>query len=171
MAELARYSEPGAEPPANVVKYSSWSTPMAQTPCSAAALTPPEPVCPPAPQMTSAARSYWFHAGAHDDLTAYGDELQRRYSVFPPLEGAHMHCAFGHLDGYSSGYYTYMWSLVIAKDLFSAFDPDDLFAADVALAYRDKVLAMGGRKDAADLVADFLGRPYSFDSWAAWLAE
>ena len=43
--------------------------------------------------------------------------------------------------------------------------------AYVALAYRDKVLAMGGRKDAADLVADFLGRPYSFDSWAAWLAE
>lgn len=122
-------------------------------------------------QMSYAARSYWFHAGQHDDLTAYGDELQRRYSVFPPLEGAHMHCAFGHLDGYSSGYYTYMWSLVIAKDLFSAFDDDDLFAPEVAHAYRDKVLAMGGRKDAADLVADFLGRPYSFDSWAAWLAE
>ena len=122
-------------------------------------------------QMSYAARSYWFHARQHDDLTAFGDELQRRYSVFPPLEGAHMHCAFGHLDGYSSGYYTYMWSLVIAKDLFSAFDRDDMFAPDVARAYRDKVLAMGGRKDAADLVSDFLGRPYSFDSWTAWLAE
>jgi thimet oligopeptidase len=124
-----------------------------------------------AQQMSYAARSYWFHARQCDDLTAFGDELQERYSVFPPLEGAHMHCAFGHLDGYSSGYYTYMWSLVIAKDLFSAFDRDDLFAPEVAHAYRDKVLAMGGRKDAADLVADFLGRPYSFDSWAAWLAE
>ncbi|MCF6376097.1 Zn-dependent oligopeptidase [Nocardioides KLBMP 9356] len=122
-------------------------------------------------QMSYAARSYFFHAGQHDDLTAYGDELKRRYSVFPPLEGAHMHCAFGHLDGYSSGYYTYMWSLVIAKDLFSAFDADDMFAPEVAHAYRDRVLGMGGRKDAADLVADFLGRPYSFDSWAAWLAE
>ena len=122
-------------------------------------------------QMSYAARSYYFHAGRHDDLTAYGDELQRRYSVYPPLEGAHMHCSFGHLDGYSSGYYTYMWSLVIAKDLFSAFDGDDLFAPDVAHAYRDKVLARGGRADAADLVADFLGRPYSFDAWAAWLAE
>lgn len=122
-------------------------------------------------QMSYAARSYFFHAGQHDDLTAYGDELQRRYSVFPPLEGAHMHCAFGHLDGYSSGYYTYMWSLVIAKDLFSAFDGDDMFAPEVAHAYRDKVLGMGGRRDAADLVADFLGRPYSFDAWEAWLAE
>ena len=40
-----------------------------------------------------------------------------------------MFASFGHLGGYSSAYYTYMWSLVIAKDLFSAFDPDDLFDA------------------------------------------
>jgi len=46
-----------------------------------------------------------------------------------------------------------------------------MFAPEVAQAYRDKVLAMGGRKDAADLVADFLGRPYSFDAFGAWLAE
>ena len=39
-----------------------------------------------------------------------------------------MFASFGHLSGYSSAYYTYMWSLVIAKDLFSAFDPADLFA-------------------------------------------
>ena len=52
--------------------------------------------------------------------------------------------AFGHLDGYSSAYYTYMWSLVIAKDLFSAFDPDDLFDPEVARRYRDPVLAPGG---------------------------
>ena len=87
------------------------------------------------------------------------------------MEGTHFHTGFGHLEGYGSGYYTYMWSLVIAKDLFSAFDRDDLFAADVAGRYRDRVLAQGGRKDAADLVADFLGRPYSFAAWEAWLAE
>ena len=101
----------------------------------------------------------------------HGDELQRRYSVFPPLEGAHMHCAFGHLDGYSSGYYTYMWSLVIANDMFSAFDKADLFDPEVAGAYRDKVLVPGGRRDAADLVEDFLRRPYTFEAYAAWLAE
>ncbi|MDQ1218148.1 hypothetical protein QE411_003003 [Microbacterium arborescens] len=28
----------------------------------------------------------------------------------------------------------------------------------------------GGSRDAADLVADFLGRPYSFDAYRAWLA-
>ena len=57
-------------------------------------------------------------------------ELQARYSPYPYVDDTHMFANFGHLGGYSSAYYTYMWSLVIAKDLFSAFDPDDLFDAD-----------------------------------------
>lgn len=122
-------------------------------------------------QMFYAAVSYDFHVAPHDDLTERLRELQSRFSDFPYLPGTHMHCSFGHLDGYSSGYYTYMWSLVIAKDLFSAFDPADLFDPQIALAYRDKVLARGGAADAADLVADFLGRPYTFDAYARWLAE
>ena len=40
-----------------------------------------------------------------------------------------------------------------------------------ALAYRDRILAQGGRRDAADLVEDFLGRPFGFDSFATWLEE
>ncbi|CAN5397561.1 M3 family metallopeptidase [soil metagenome] len=121
-------------------------------------------------QMFYAAMSYWFHVERPADLTAKMIELQERYSPWPYLEGTHMFASFGHLGGYSSGYYTYMWSLVIAKDLFSAFDPDDLFDAEVAGRYRDRVLVPGGTQDAADLVADFLGRPYTFDAYAAWLA-
>ena len=98
-------------------------------------------------------------------------ELQEKYSPWPYQEGTHFFAGFGHLGGYTSAYYTYAWSLVIAKDLFSAFDEDDLFDAEVAGRYRDRVLAPGGTKDAADLVADFLGRPYTFDSYAAWLAR
>ena len=82
-----------------------------------------------------------------------------------------MFANFGHLGGYSSAYYTYMWSLVIAKDLFSAFDPDDLFDAERRRPLPRPILAAGGTKDAADLVADFLGRPYTFDAYAAWLAR
>jgi thimet oligopeptidase len=83
----------------------------------------------------------------------------------------HMHAAFGHLEGYTSAYYTYMWSLVIAKDLFSAFDPSNLFDPAVAQRYRDLILAPGGSRDAADLVAEFLGRPYTFDAFEAWLNQ
>ena len=122
-------------------------------------------------QMFYAAMSYWFHTSRPADLTAAMRELQERYSPFPYIDGTHMFASFGHLGGYSSAYYTYMWSLVIAKDLFSAFDPADLFEPSVAARYRDRVLAPGGSRDAADLVADFLGRPYTFDAYAAWLAR
>ncbi|GAB7003662.1 M3 family metallopeptidase [Nocardioides sp. AN3] len=118
-------------------------------------------------QMFYAAMSYRFHADLPADLTKAMVELQDRYAPTSWIEGTHMFASFGHLGGYSSAYYTYMWSLVIAKDLFSAFDRADLFAPEVAGRYRDRVLAPGGSKDAADLVADFLGRPSSFDAYAA----
>ncbi|WP_148574276.1 M3 family metallopeptidase [Nocardioides caldifontis] len=121
-------------------------------------------------QMFYAALSYAFHRDVPEDLTAASRELQRRYDLFAPLEGTHFHTSFGHLGGYTSAYYTYMWSLVIAKDLFSAFDRDDLLDRAVARRYRDAVLAPGGSRDAADLVASFLGRPYGFDAFEAWLA-
>ena len=136
-------------------------------------------------QMFYAAMSYWFHAdearrAAGEEVASLTDrmvEFQREYGALPYLEGTHMFASFGHLGGYSSAYYTYMWSLVIAKDMFSAFGTDgrgDLFDPDrlsVARRYRDRVLAPGGTQDAGDLVADFLGRPYPFDSYAAWLAR
>ena len=122
-------------------------------------------------QMFYAAVSYWLHQDRGDDLTAQVRQLQEKYDLFPFIEGSHFHASFGHLTSYASAYYTYMWSLVIAKDLFSAFDPDDLLAADVATPYRDTLLAQGGSKDAADLVADFLGRAYNADAFGRWLAN
>ncbi len=120
-------------------------------------------------QMFYAATSYFLHQQVPDDLTTALKELQAKYDLFSYVPDTHFHASFGHLEGYGSGYYTYMWSLVIAKDLFSAFDPQDMFDTDVSYKYRDRILAAGGSKDAADLVADFLGRPYSFDAFEAWL--
>ena len=81
-------------------------------------------------QMFYAAVSYWFHTERPADLAAKQVELQERYSPYRYIDGTHFFANFGHLGGYSSAYYTYMWSLVIAKDLFSAFDPDDMFDVD-----------------------------------------
>lgn len=98
-----------------------------------------------------------------DKLTA---QIQSTYSPFGYVEGTHFYASFGHLNGYSAIYYTYMWSLVIASDMFSEFEKDGLRNPEVAQRYRKAVLAPGGAKDAADLVADFLGRPFSFDAFA-----
>jgi len=96
-------------------------------------------------------------------------DLVKKYQPFPFVDGTHFQCSFGHLDGYSAVYYTYMWSLVIAKDMFSKFDKNDLLAPGAAKAYREAVLAAGGAKPAAQMVHDFLGRDFNEQAWKTWL--
>jgi thimet oligopeptidase len=122
-------------------------------------------------QMFYAALSLATHLAdpATIDTTKMVIDLQKKYAMIPYTEGTHFQAAFGHLNGYSSGYYTYMWSMVIAKDMFSAFQKAGLMNETVSHKYRDTVLVPGGSKDAAQLVKDFLGRPYGFASFKKWL--
>lgn len=78
---------------------------------------------------------------------------------------------FGHLIGYYSNYYTYMWSLAIAKDLFTKFNKKNLLDREVAERYRKTILEPGGSKPAAELVKDFLGREWNMDAFRAYLKE
>jgi Zn-dependent oligopeptidase len=105
------------------------------------------------------------------DPDAVMAELVKKYQPYPFIEGTHFSCSFGHLDGYSAVYYTYMWSLVIAKDMFSQFDKSNLLDPTVAIRYRKAVLEPGGSKPAADLVKDFLGRPFNSTAYEKWLNQ
>jgi thimet oligopeptidase len=123
-------------------------------------------------QMYYAALSLAFHRLADPlahDLDATMVALQEQYSPFAYVDGTHFYTNFGHLNGYSAMYYTYMWSLVIAKDLFGEFAANGLYDEATARRYREEVLAPGGSQDAAVLVEDFLGRPYTLDAFAEWL--
>ena len=99
------------------------------------------------------------------------DAVTEAYQPIPPMPGTHMQASFTHLNGYSAYYYTYMWSLVIAKDLFSRFDRRDMLAAEPAMRYRRLILERGGSMPAAQMVEEFLGRPFSFDAWRRWLED
>jgi thimet oligopeptidase len=103
------------------------------------------------------------------DTTKLLAQLQERYTPFKYVSDTHMQTAFDHLNGYSAVYYTYMWSLVIAKDMFTEFTADGLTNPEIARKYRDTVLGPSGTKPAAALVSDFLGRPYSFKAYEEWL--
>jgi thimet oligopeptidase len=124
-------------------------------------------------QMLYAALSLELHRAdpAKVDPLALTKKLQAQYTPFAYVEGTHFYDSFGHLVGYSSMYYTYMWSLVIAKDLLTPFEKSGLMATDVTTKYRDTILAQGGAKDAADLIKDFLGRPYNFKAFEKYLSE
>jgi thimet oligopeptidase len=103
------------------------------------------------------------------DVGALEEEIQNRYSRFRFVEDTHFHASFGHLDSYSAVYYTYMWSLVIEKDLLGAFKTPGLMDRATAERYRRCILEPGGSEDAADLVRSFLGREFGFDAFERWL--
>ena len=122
-------------------------------------------------QMFYAALSLELHRRdpAGLDTTAVVAELQERYTPFRHVPGTAFQASFGHLDGYSAIYYTYMWSLVIAKDLFSVFRREGVLSRAPAERYRRAVLEPGGSRPAAELVEAFLGRPFTFDAFTEWL--
>jgi len=122
-------------------------------------------------QMFYAATSLELHRRNPQglDTTALVAEMQERYTPFRHVEGTYFHVSFGHLDGYSAIYYTYMWSLVIAKDLFGPFREAGLMSPEPARRYRRTILEAGGSKPAAELVKDFLGRPHAFEAYEKWL--
>src|SRR5262249_62257979 len=97
--------------------------------------------------------------------------LNESYVPYPWVPEAHQQCNFGHLAGYTAGYYTYMWSQVIAKDMFSKFDHDNLLDPAIATRYKNTILAPGGSAPIAKQVEKFLGRPFNFEAYKAWLDE
>jgi thimet oligopeptidase len=126
-----------------------------------------------AQQLVYSALSLRLHQESPTNLDQLGllRTVQKKYSPFAHVEGTKLHTSFGHLIGYSSMYYTYLWSRVIARDLLTPFERKGLMATDVTFAYRDKVLAAGGTKDAVDIVKDFLGRPYNYRAFEKYLSE
>ncbi len=105
------------------------------------------------------------------DTTALMRDVTNALVPFPYVDGTHRQTSFTQLGNanYTASYYTYMWSLVIAKDLFGKFDSANLLSPTVARRYRDAVLAPGGTKPAATLIRDFLGRPFNATAYEAWL--
>lgn len=119
-------------------------------------------------QLGHANVSYHLHVDRPGDLQAATEQLYATSSPVQPLPGLHSYAGFGHLTGYGACYYTYQWSLVIARDLLSGFGAG-LMDEQTAQRYRREILEPGGSRDARDLVEAFLGRPYSFDAYQEWL--
>jgi thimet oligopeptidase len=105
------------------------------------------------------------------DLYEKAKSLYQSMQPWIWLEGSRMYASFGHLTGYSSNYYTYMFDKVIALDFFAQFDSKDLLGCVAGARYREKVLEQGGSKPGRELVRDFLGRDEEFAAFTKWLNE
>jgi thimet oligopeptidase len=87
------------------------------------------------------------------------------------LPGAyHPQAAWGHLTGYSACYYTYVWSLVIARDLLTPFrTKGNLTDPELARRYAREILAPGGSRPADESIRAFLGRDFDLKAFTEWV--
>ena len=104
-----------------------------------------------------------FHDGdAPDDPMAKQAEVLEALGMPVAIRMRHATPQFAHVfagDGYSSGYYSYMWSEVMDADAFEAFEEaGGAFDAERADALEKHILSTGGSRDAAELYVAFRGR-------------
>jgi thimet oligopeptidase len=107
------------------------------------------------------------HLFASFDLALHAADAPEPMALWAKMEGAtplghvtgtKFPAGFSHsATGYAAGYYGYLWSLVVAMDLRTAFDTDRLDPA-IGRRYREQILAQGGQRPPKELVREFLGR-------------
>ena len=104
-----------------------------------------------------------FHDGeAPADPMAKQAEVLAGMGMPAAITMRHATPHFAHVfagDGYSSGYYSYMWSEVMDADAFAAFEEaGGAFDPDMAKSLEAHILSMGGSVDAGELYTRFRGR-------------
>ncbi|MBT2129714.1 M3 family metallopeptidase [Aliiroseovarius lamellibrachiae] len=110
-----------------------------------------------------------FHAG-----DAPADPMAKQADVLADLGMPHAirmrHATphFAHVfsgDGYSSGYYSYMWSEVMDADAFEAFqEAGSAFDPEMAKKLETHILSRGGSVEAKDLYLAFRGKMPGVDA-------
>jgi peptidyl-dipeptidase Dcp len=104
-----------------------------------------------------------FHSGEPpSDAMAKQAEVLSDIGMPDAISMRHATPHFAHVfagDGYSCGYYSYMWSEVMDADAFEAFkEAGDAFDPVTAQRLHDTILSKGGSVDAGDLYRQFRGR-------------
>lgn len=104
-----------------------------------------------------------LHAGPPpaDPMAAQAETLAR-IGMPPAIVMRHATPHFQHVfagDGYSAGYYSYLWSEVMDADAFAAFrETGDVFDPGVAARLVDDILSVGGSREPGELYLAFRGR-------------
>ena len=98
----------------------------------------------PSPYMASA-----FEKEALNNVGLLNSQIPPRYST----------TYFNHVwgGGYAAGYYSYLWTEVLAVNVADYFAKHGALDPAIGQAFRDKVLSRGNTKDQMEMFTDFTG--------------
>lgn len=95
------------------------------------------------------------------DVQKFEEESLNKIGLIPEIASRYQSTNFNHIfggDGYSAGYYGYMWSGVLDSDAFGAFLENGLFDRKTAESFRRNILEKSGSDDPMNLYIKFRGR-------------
>ena len=102
------------------------------------------------------------------DAGAFEADILRQIDMPEAIFMRHRMPHFSHVfsgDGYSAGYYSYLWSEVMDADAFSAFEEaGDIFDPEIASKLAQNIYSAGGSQDPADAYKAFRGRMPDIDA-------
>jgi peptidyl-dipeptidase Dcp len=103
--------------------------------------------------------------GQAPDAIAFEKAALEKIRMMPEIVVRYRSPYFQHIfaGGYSSGYYSYIWSEVLDSDAFQAFKEKGLFDQETASRFRKKILEKGGTADAMEMYKSFRGREPSVE--------
>lgn len=95
------------------------------------------------------------------DVIDFEQKSLNNIGLIPEISSRYQSTNFNHIfggDGYSAGYYGYMWSGVLDSDAFGAFLENGLFDKTTAESFRRNILEKSGSDDPMNLYIKFRGR-------------
>lgn len=111
---------------------------------------------------------YHTQSDAPQDAMAFEAEMLEKLEMPDAIAMRHRTPHFQHVfagDGYSAGYYSYLWSEVLDADAFAAFEEaGDPFDKDLAHKLKTHIYAAGGAEEPEALYTAFRGRMPTADA-------
>lgn len=108
--------------------------------------------------FTMSLMDFEFHTTKHNqDPLLVAKDYNAKYSSVQRSSKSLFPAGWVHMNGYAATYYSYMWSLVYAYDIFSRFQEEGVHSKKVGKDLR-ALLAAGDTKDGMELIREFLGR-------------
>lgn len=96
-----------------------------------------------------------------DDVAAFEQAALAKHGVdYAPVPPRYRSPFFAHVfaGGYSSGYYAYMWSEVLAADAFAHVQQQGGLDSEVGTRYRREILSRGNSRDPMQMYVDWRGQ-------------
>lgn len=105
----------------------------------------------PSSAVPNAEEAKAFEAKVLTDIGLYDQQIPPRYST----------TYFNHVwgGGYAAGYYSYLWSEVLAVNVADYFEKHGATNPAIGQAFRDKILSRGNTGDFLKMFSDFTGLP------------